>query len=197
MSTSTSPTVKGIRYSDTQKKEVVDFAVAYNTTNGRGGQSQAAEKFKISALTVASWLKAAGAPASLKKTETTKDSKTAKTKSTSGKSLRYSDEQKQEIVDFAVAHNAANGRGGQSQAATKYGVSPLTVMAWLKGAGVKSSDKGGPKSASGKSTASKSSIGGNIDAKLSSLLVLSKQISKVEAELAQLNAKFKSLKASL
>src|SRR6478736_8317244 len=53
---------KGVRYTDTQKKEVVDFAVNYNTTHGRGGQSKAAEKFGISQITIASWLKAAGTP---------------------------------------------------------------------------------------------------------------------------------------
>lgn len=50
----------GIRYTDSQKKEVVDFVVQYNKTNGRGGQSLAARKFKVTPLTVSAWLKAAG-----------------------------------------------------------------------------------------------------------------------------------------
>ena len=63
MSTTTKKaSTKGVRYTDTQKKEVVDFAVNYNNTNGRGGQSKAAEKFGISQITIASWLKAAGTP---------------------------------------------------------------------------------------------------------------------------------------
>src|SRR6478735_6939675 len=63
MSTTTKKaSTKGVRYTDTQKKEVVDFAVNYNTTHGRGGQSKAAEKFGISQITIASWLKAAGTP---------------------------------------------------------------------------------------------------------------------------------------
>ncbi len=64
MSTTTkNKSLKGVRYTDAQKKEVVDFALSYNAANGRGGQSKAAEKFKISQITIASWLKAAGASA--------------------------------------------------------------------------------------------------------------------------------------
>lgn len=46
----------GIRYSDAQKKEVVDFVAQYNSSNGRGGQSAAAKKFKVTPLTVATWI---------------------------------------------------------------------------------------------------------------------------------------------
>ena len=52
----------GVRYTDAQKKEVVDYVVQYNAKNGRGGQSQAVAKYKLSAITCASWLKAAGIP---------------------------------------------------------------------------------------------------------------------------------------
>ena len=51
--------------------------------------------------------------------------------------MRYSAEQKQEVVNFVSSYNAANGRGGQSQAAKKYNLSVLTVSAWLKAAGTK------------------------------------------------------------
>jgi hypothetical protein len=73
------------------------------------------------------------------------------------------------------------------------------VMAWLKGAGVKSPGKSARKTSTTvkPSTSVKASKGGSIDNTLSSLLALSKQIAKAEAELAQMNAKFKSLKASL
>ncbi len=53
-------TTKGIRYSDAQKKEIVDFVVKYNSDNGRGGQSEAAKKYNVSQLTVATWLKKSG-----------------------------------------------------------------------------------------------------------------------------------------
>ena len=51
-------TARGVRYTDAQKKEIVSFVVNYNKANGRGGQNQAATKFKISPLTIAAWLKA-------------------------------------------------------------------------------------------------------------------------------------------
>ncbi|MGA0846071.1 MAG: hypothetical protein ACO3RV_05975 [Luteolibacter sp.] len=47
------------RYSKSFKQEVVDFVASYNDAYGRGGQSQAAKKFKVSILTVAAWLRAA------------------------------------------------------------------------------------------------------------------------------------------
>jgi len=58
---------KGKRYTDAEKKEVVDFVESYNAENGRGGQSAAAAKFKVSQLTVAGWLKSAGSSAASKK----------------------------------------------------------------------------------------------------------------------------------
>ncbi len=126
-------TAKGIRYTDAQKKEVVDFAASYNTANGRGGQSKAADKFGISPLTVSAWLAASGAPKALKKAP--KASKATKTSGDSRAGTRYTAEQKQEVVDFVASYNVANGRGGQSTASAKFGISPLTVMAWLKASG--------------------------------------------------------------
>lgn len=46
-------------YTDAQKAEVVRFVNAYNADHGKGGQREAAEKFNLSQLTVAAWLKAA------------------------------------------------------------------------------------------------------------------------------------------
>jgi hypothetical protein len=57
----------GVRYTDAQKKEVVDFVSQYNSKNGRGGQSSASSKFKVTPLTISAWIKASGAPAPAKK----------------------------------------------------------------------------------------------------------------------------------
>jgi hypothetical protein len=230
MSTTTkNKTSKGVRYTDAQKKEVIDFALSYNAANGRGGQSKAAEKFKISQITIASWLKAAGAPAKkaaktakapkaakapkvAKAPKAAKAPKVAKVAKSSGKGrigTRYTAEQKKEVTDFVASYNAANGRGGQSKAAEKFSVSPLTVMAWLKASGgkakvKKAATKGSKSVAPGKKTKvaksakpTNSPVASNFDVKLSSLLALSKEITRAEAALAQLNAKFKALKASL
>lgn len=189
-----------VRYTDAQKKEVVDFVASHNASNGRGGQSAAAKKFKISQITVAAWLKGAGAaaPKASKAAKAPKAAKKAKAaKKSSGKSkvgTRYTDAQKKEVVDFTIAYNAANGRGGQSKAAAKFKVSPLTVMAWLKAAGVKGASKKSTKKVS--KTSSKVVSGGS-NAKLGSLLALGKEIAKAEAALAQLKGKFNSLLASL
>ena len=226
MSTTTKKTsMKGVRYTDAQKQEVVDFATSYNATNGRGGQSKASEKFNISQLTVATWLKAAGAPApksikapkaakapkapkAPKAAKEPKAPKAAKAASKVKPGTRYTPEQKKAVTDFVVAYNVENGRGGSSTAVKKFGVSPLTVIAWLKAAGVKgSSNKAkkivkapkepkAPKVAKADKNVGGVTSGGS-SAKLSSMLSLSGQIDKAEAELASLKAKFSSLKASL
>ena len=54
MSTTAKKGERGVRYTDAKKKEIVDFVVEYNATNGRGGQSTAAEKFLISLVLVRS-----------------------------------------------------------------------------------------------------------------------------------------------
>jgi transposase-like protein len=128
----------GIRYSDTQKKEVVNFVAQYNSANGRGGQSAAAKKFKVTPLTISAWLKSAGAKAPTKKA---KAAKVAKSGGKSKKGVRYSPEKKKEVVDFVTAYNASKGRGGQNQAAKRFNLSVLTVSAWLKAAGAKKSSK--------------------------------------------------------
>lgn len=141
------------------------------------------------------------------------------------KGKRYSDEEKQEVVDFVLSHNASNGRGGQTAAAEKYGVSQLTISSWLKKTGAKSDRKKStkstkePKSASAKSTTGKrmgrppgkknaakvaasvasstSQSGGSISSKLKELMSLGQQIDQQEAQLSKLRNQFDSLKGSL
>lgn len=50
---------------------------------------------------------------------------------------RYTDPEKAEVVQFVLNHDKAHGRGGQSAAVKKFGVSQLTVAKWLKDAGSK------------------------------------------------------------
>lgn len=211
-------TAQSIRYTAEQKKEIVDFAVSYNAQNGRGGQSAAVNKFNVSPISVAAWMKGAGAPKTVKAPKPAKAAKApkvakaakapkaekapkvAKAPKTAAKvGTRYTAEEKQEVVDFVANYNAENGRGGQSKAAAKFGVSPITVMAWLKAAGVNKSsakalktDTAPAKAEKGTKTASVGS-----DAKLVTLLALIKEIATAEAALAQLNGKFRSLQASL
>ena len=217
MSTTTKKeSTKGIRYTDAQKKEVVDFTVSYNAANGRGGQSKAAEKFNVSQLTISGWLKAAGGSSSKaakatkapKAPKAPKAVKEAKVAGGNKLGLRYTPEQKKEVTDFVVAYNETNGRGGPSKASKKFGVSPLTVVAWLKAAGANVTNKGSKKGnkyvAPGKTSkvvkttnASMPAVSGGVSAKLTGLLALINQIADAEVELVQLRAEFSALKASL
>ena len=117
---------------------------------------------------------------------------TSTKKTTKGK--RYTAEEKSEILGFVEKHNAENGRGGQSAAAKKFGISQLSIASWLKSSGGAVSSKRGRKGAVAvKGGASK----GNFSKKLSELSAVAAQIDKAEAELAKLRAKFNSLKAGL
>jgi transposase-like protein len=201
MSTTKKKAVQSIRYTDAQKKEVVDFVTSYNKANGRGGQSQAASKFKMSQITVASWLKAAGASKAPKPAKAVKVAKPVKATAAkkaankAGAGTRYSAEQKAEVLAFVASHNAANGRGGQSTAAAKFNISPLTVMAWLKKSGAPKASKAIKSVVVVKATTAPAPQG-SINSKLSSLLSVIAQISKTEVELAHLKAKAASIQAS-
>ena len=135
----------GVRYTDAQKKEIVDFVLQYNSENGRGGQSVAATKFKTTPLSIATWIKAAGKK-TVKAAKPAKVAKAAKVskavkpakKGKKGKmGVRYTPEEKQAVVQYVTDYNATNGRGGQNQAAKKFKLSVLTVSAWLKASGFK------------------------------------------------------------
>ena len=97
---------------------------------------------------------------------------------------RYTPEEKSKIVSFVQEHNAANGRGGQSAAAAKFGISQLTISSWLKNAGVSGRSKG---------TGGK----GSMQNKLATMLTLGQEIEKLERELNSKRSKFEALKASL
>ena len=94
---------------------------------------------------------------------------------------RYTSDEKNEVVTFVTDYNATNGRGGQSSAAVKFGISQLTIASWLKNAGM----SGG------------SGAKGSIQNKLSTMLGLGQEIEKLERDLNAKRAKFEALKVSL
>ena len=124
---------------------------------------------------------------------------TSTKKTTKGK--RYSAEEKNDIVSFVQKYNEENGRGGQSAASKKYGISQLSVSSWLKAGGEAAPTTGakrGRKPGSvNKVKGAAASKGGSYAARLSTLSALANQIDKAEAELDKLKAKFQSLKGSL
>ena len=56
-----------VRYNQKKKDEVVAFVENHNAKKGRGGQSAAVAKYKISPITISSWLKKAGSKSAGKK----------------------------------------------------------------------------------------------------------------------------------
>ena len=197
----------GVRYTPEQKKEIVEFVQQYNEANGRGGQSAAVSKFKVTPITIGAWLKAAGVskkkgkpakaakaakPAKAKK-KAAKKAKAGAKKGSKGAGMRYSAAQKQEVIDFVNSYNASNGRGGQSEAARKFNISILTVSAWLKKSGNKVA-KGGKAVAAGKASAKVSSA---LTSKVASLIEMSDRVRKAEIELEKLRAGYESLKAAI
>lgn len=50
-------TAKGRRYTQAEKADILAFVDKVNTQKGRGGQSAASKKFKISPLTISSWIR--------------------------------------------------------------------------------------------------------------------------------------------
>ena len=117
------------------------------------------------------------------------------TKKSSSKGKRYTDAEKKEIVSFVEKVNAEKGRGGQSAAAKKFGISQLTISSWLR-AGVGGSSSSSS-SSSTVSVSAKSSARGGMNSKLATLLSLGNEIERAEKELTKLKAKFNSIKASL
>ncbi|BCU78922.1 hypothetical protein [Luteolibacter sp. LG18] len=68
MSTNTNVNAaKGKRYTDKEKSEILAFVDKVNAEKGRGGQSAAAKKYKISQLTISSWIKSGGGSAPVAK----------------------------------------------------------------------------------------------------------------------------------
>lgn len=104
------------------------------------------------------------------------------------KGKRYSDQEKQQIVDFVNSHNEANGRGGVTAAVKKFGTSALTISAWVKSGGadrVGNGRKGAKTAAGGRSGV------------LAELAKLDGVIAAKRKELDALEARFQKLKASL
>ncbi|MGE9269192.1 MAG: hypothetical protein ACQKBU_00170 [Verrucomicrobiales bacterium] len=106
---------------------------------------------------------------------------------------RYSEAEKAEVVDFVNKVNAEKGRGGQSAAAAKFNISPLTVASWLKTSGAPSTKK----KVSRGSKAVKTATGTPLAKKLNQLQSLNDEIVKTEALLEDLKAQFDAVKATL
>lgn len=109
--------------------------------------------------------------------------------------IRYDQKTKDEVVSFIRNYNEENGRGGQSAAARKWKLNPITVKAWMEKAGVASPGKTGKKKKKGKKAATspsrRSTVNpGNVSASLKRMVEIQEQIEALEAE-------YNALKSSL
>ncbi len=100
---------------------------------------------------------------------------------------RYTTQQKQQVVDYVHEYNAKHGRGGQSQAAKKFALSVLTVASWLRSPKLSVSSKAGKAS----------SVPAGINPKVASLIEVSDQLRKAEAEVTRLRARYDELRSSI
>ena len=53
-------------------------------------------------------------------------------KAVSKNAVRYSPEEKAEIINFVRDHDKAHGKGGQAAASRMFGVSALSISSWMK-----------------------------------------------------------------
>jgi len=61
--TTKSNKLKGRRYSDKEKAQVLAYVHKVNSERGRGGITSAAKKFKITPLTISNWMRRVESPA--------------------------------------------------------------------------------------------------------------------------------------
>ena len=95
---------------------------------------------------------------------------------------RYSEEVKAKVVAFVNDFDAKKGRGGKSAAAKKFGVTPLSVGAWVKKV------TGGHAAKPAKATSKSGSIYARIGALASDIGVMEEKLAAKKAELKKLNA---------
>ena len=107
----------------------------------------------------------------------------ASRKKNSSKARRYTVKEKEDILRYVEGVNSKQGRGGQTAAVKKFGISALTISTWMRShangsGGLKTSAKG---------------VGGV----LAKLGALHAEIAAKEKQLAAMQAEFAKLKSSI
>jgi transposase-like protein len=105
-------------------------------------------------------------------------------KAKNSRGRRYSAEEKAAIIGHVESVNASKGRGGQTAASKKFGISMLTISNWMK-----KSPSATPTRGTGKSK--------SVNGAISKLASLHSQIESKEKEIAKLRQQFDLLKRSL
>ena len=121
-----------------------------------------------------------------KKTTTKKAA--PKKKVTSKRAVRYSEAEKEQIIEFVHEHNRQNKRGGLSAAVKKFKVSPISITNWMDGA--KKRVKRTANAARSSAAASLAPGASSDPAKaLKRMIAIQDQIAKLEAEYEALKKK--------
>ena len=117
------------------------------------------------------------------------------------KGLKYEQSFKDEVIKFVQQHNTEHEWGGQTAAIKKYGISGLTIKAWLDKAGVVTPGRGGRRSGSERAPRTKSVVkraraqkttgrssgsGKDLESKLNRMLELRNEIAVLEKEFEHL-----------
>lgn len=105
-------------------------------------------------------------------------------KATAARARRYSLPEREKILKYVEDVNAQKGRGGQTAAVQKFGVSALTITSWMRKS---------PGVARSISAVSGNGTGGT----LVKLAALHNAILAKEKEIASLQAEFNRLKSSI
>lgn len=107
-----------------------------------------------------------------------------------GRGKRYTHAEKQKVINFVQEYNAKHGRGGQSQAAKKFGISVLTVSSWLRSAVV-------GKSAGAETGKKTPPLDGALKKKIADLIKVGDELRKLENEAAKLRAEYERIRSSI
>ncbi|MDF1816463.1 MAG: hypothetical protein P1V20_29955 [Verrucomicrobiales bacterium] len=102
---------------------------------------------------------------------------------------RYTEEERQKVIDFARAHDKKNGRGGKAAAAKKFGVNINSVMNWMSSSNQPKVARSTKPAAPAKSTASPVKTGNKVD-------MLEKLI-QIQKKIDGLNEEYESIKSKL
>lgn len=108
---------------------------------------------------------------------------------------RYDQKKKDEVVEFIQSYNAKNGRGGQSAAAKKFSINPITVKSWLVAAG--GGAKPEKKSATRKQTRKTAKTPSGSLATLQRMTKIQEEITALQGQISTLQREYDSLKKTL
>lgn len=108
---------------------------------------------------------------------------------------RYDQKTKDEVVAFIKDFNEENGRGGQSAAAKKWKLNPITVKAWMDKAGIKTPGKTAKKKKKGKATGKPAVRQSPVATK--SVSGALKRMVSIQEQIDALQAEYDKLKKSL